>query len=128
MLLTTLLAQEAQARVASDFFLVATGGAILLAIAFLVWCLVKPKLGRIFAFIFALLGIVLGAGLLAWGIVAACVGGTVPIPLGFVLFVSEASEAIGFGAGCLAASITALVLASVAGCTSRCGGQGQTTC
>jgi hypothetical protein len=128
MLFTTLLAQEAQARVAPDVSLVAIGAAILLAVAFLIWALIKPNVGRMFARIFAVLGIGLGAGVLTWGIVAASLTGTVRSPFGLASLISEPSEAIGWGAGCLAAGITALVLSFVVGCTKRGEGKKQTTC
>ena len=119
MLLTTLLAQEGQARVAPDVSLIAVGAAILLAVAFLIWGLIKPNVGRILARIFAVLGIGLGAGVLTWGIVAASLTGTVRSPLGLAWLIGKPSEAIGWGAGCLAAGVTALVLSFVVGCTNR---------
>lgn len=125
---TTLLAQEAQARVAPDVSLVVIGAAILLAAAFLVWGIIKPNVGRMFARIFAVLGIGLGAGVLTWGIVAACLTGTIRSPLGLASLISEPSEAIGWGAGCLAAGITALVLSFVVGCRKQDGGKRKTTC
>lgn len=129
MLFTTLLAQEAQAPVAPPLLLFATiGAAILLAIAFLVWALVKPNVGRMFAHIFAVLAIGLGAGVLTWGIVAASLTGTVRGPFGLASLISEPSEAIGWGAGCLAAGITALVLSFVVGCTKQGDGKKHTTC
>ena len=128
MLFATLLAQVAQAPVKFNVYFVVTGGAILVAVAFLVWGLVNPNVGRMFARIFAVLGIGLGAGVLTWGIVAACLTGTIRSPLGLASLISEPSEAIGWGAGCLAAGITALVLSFVVGCKKRSGDKKQTTC
>ena len=104
------------------------GAAILLPTAFLVWALVKPNVGRMFARIFAVLAIGLGVGVLTWGIVAASLTGTVRSPLGLASLISEPSEAIGWGAGCLAAGITALVLSFVVGCTKQGDDKKHTTC
>ena len=127
MLFTTLLAQETQADLALLHW-VPIGGAVLLAAALLLWCLIKPNVGRVFARIFAVLALGLGAGLLAWGIVAACLTGTIRSPLGLAALIGEPSEAIGWGAGSLAAGITALVLSFVVGCTKQGGGKKQATC
>ncbi len=128
MLFTTLLAQESQGGVALNVPLVAIGAAILLAVALLIWALVNPSVARGFARIFAVLSIGLGAGVLTWGIVAASLTGTVRSPFGLASLISEPSEAIGWGAGCLAAGITALVLSFVVGRTKRGEGKNQTTC
>jgi len=114
MLFTILLAQEAQ--LPAVFKLAAMGGPILIVVAFLIWGLANPNVGRMFARIFAVLGIGLGVGVLSWGIVAACLTGTVRSPFGFESLISDPSEAIGWGAGCLAAGVTALVLSFVVGC------------
>jgi hypothetical protein len=103
--------------------LMAGGGMILLVVALLVWALVSPNVGRALARIFAVLAIGLGAGLLAWGIVAASTTGTVRSPLGFEWLIREPSEVIGWGAGSLAAGITALVLSFVVGLS--CGDWGR---
>ena len=128
MLFATLLAQEAQARVASYVAWVPIVGVLLLAAVLLVWGLVNPNVGRVFARIFAVLAIGLGTGLLAWGIVAASLSGTIRSPLGLASLIGEPSEAIGWGAGSLAAGITALVLSFVVGCTKRGGGKKPASC
>lgn len=126
MLFTTLLAQGS--HVALWFRFVAVGGPILLVVAFLIWGLANPNVGRMFARIFAVLGIGLGVGVLCWGIVAACLTGTVRSPFGLDWLISDPSEAIGWGAGFLAAGVTALVLSFVVGCKKRVGAKKPPIC
>ncbi len=88
---------------------------VLLAVALLLWCTIKPNVGRRFARIFAVLAIGTGIGVLTWGICAAALGEVIRSPLGLTSFIAEPSEAIGWGAGSLAAGITALVLSFIGG-------------
>ena len=128
MLLTTVLAREGEALVPAHVYLaaIAIAAAVLLAtVAFLVWALVNPRVGRAFTRIFAVLAIGLGVGVLTWGIVAASLTGSVRSPLGLASLISEPSEAIGWGAGSLAAGFTALVLSFVVGCTTQAGDKKQ---
>ena len=72
-------------------------------------------MGRAIARIFAVLALGGGVGILTWGIIAACCGEPIRIPPGMECCISGPSEIIGWGAGILAAGITALVLAFVGG-------------
>jgi hypothetical protein len=91
---------------------------ILLVVALLLWCTIRPDVGRRFARMFAVLAIGTGIGVLTWGICAAALGEVIRSPFGLTSLIAEASEAIGWGAGSLAAGITALVLSYVGGCRS----------
>jgi len=118
MYFSTLYAQEAQAqlRLDSHLSLAAIGVPLLLAVVLLLWCFIKPNVGRMFARILAVLAIGLGIGVLTWGIVAASLGEAIRSPIGLASLISVPSEAIGWGAGCLAGGIAALVLSLVGGC------------
>ena len=82
-------------------------------IALVVWCVVKPTAGRVLARIFSVLALGTGAGVLVWGICTASSGDAIRSPFGSL--VTTPSEAIGWGAGFLAAGITALVLSFIGG-------------
>lgn len=83
------------------------------------WCIIRPSMGRIFARIAAVLAIGGGIGILTWGICAAALGEAIRSPLGLNSLIAEPSEAIGWGAGLLAAGITALVLSFIGGRKTR---------
>ena len=87
----------------------------LVVAALLLWCIIRPSVGRCFARIFAVLAIGGGIGILTWGICAAALGDAIRSPLGLTSLIAEPSEAIGWGAGSLAAGITALVLSFIGG-------------
>ena len=88
---------------------------VLLVVALFSWCIIRPNVGRRFARIFAVAAIGIGIGFLTWGICAAALGETIRSPLGLTSLVAAPSEAIGWGAGSLAAGITALVFSFVGG-------------
>jgi hypothetical protein len=71
--------------------------------------------GRAIARIFAVLAVGSGVGILTWGITAAKSGQPVFIPCGLEQCVGGPSEIIGWGAGILAAGVTALLLSFVGG-------------
>jgi hypothetical protein len=91
----------------------------LLVVALLLWCIIRPNVGRRFARIFAVLAIGTGIGVLTWGICAAALGEAIRSPLGLTSLIAEPSEAIGWGAGSLAAGVTALVLSFIGGRRSQ---------
>jgi hypothetical protein len=88
---------------------------LLVVAALLLWCIIRPNVGRLFARIFAVLAIGGGIGVLTWGICAAALGEAIRSPFGLTSLIAEPSEAIGWGAGILAAGITALVLSFIGG-------------
>ena len=90
----------------------------LVVVVLFVWCIIRPNVGRRFARIFAVLAIGTGIGVLTWGICAAALGETLRSPLGLTSLIAEPSEAIGWGAGSLAAGVTALVLSFIGGSRS----------
>jgi len=81
----------------------------LLVVGLFVWCAVKPSVGRRFTRVFSVLAIGVGIGVLVWGICAAGLGESIRGPR----FTAQPSEAIGWGAGTLAAGVTALVLSFI---------------
>ena len=91
---------------------------VLLVVTLFVWCTIRPNVGRRFARIFAVLAIGSGIGILTWGICAAALGEAIRSPLGLTSLIAEPSEAIGWGAGSLAAGVTALVLSFIGGSRS----------
>jgi hypothetical protein len=91
---------------------------VLLVVAIFLWCIIRPNVGRRFARIFAVLAIGTGIGILAWGICAAALGETIRSPLGLTSLIAKPIEAIGWGAGSLAAGITTLVLSFIGGSRS----------
>ena len=91
---------------------------VLLVVTLLVWCIIRPNVGRRFARIFAVLAIGTGIGILTWGICAAALGEVIRSPLGLTSLIAEPSEAIGWGAGSIAAGVTALVLSFIGGSRS----------
>ena len=94
---------------------VAMGLVLVLAVSFVMWCLIRANVARAFARIFAVLAIGSGIGTLVWGICAQAMGTPIRSPFGLVHLISDPVEAIGWGAGLLAAGITALVLSLVGG-------------
>ena len=92
---------------------------LLVVAALFLWCIIRPNVGRLFARIFAVLAIGGGIGVLTWGICAAALGNAIRSPLGLTSLIAEPSEAIGWGAGTLAAGITALVLSFIGGRRTR---------
>lgn len=88
---------------------------VLFVVALLLWCIIRPNVGRRFARIFAVLTIGAGIGILVWGICAAALGEAIRSPLGLTSLIAEPSEAIGWGAGILATGITALVFSFIGG-------------
>jgi hypothetical protein len=86
---------------------------VALVVVFLLWCLIRPNVGRLFARIVAVFGIGTGVGVLTWGICAVALGDTMRTPVGFEGFIAEPSEAIGWGAGLLAGGIAAMVVSFV---------------
>ena len=93
---------------------ISTGLLVILAVSFVLWCLIRANVARAFARIFAVLAIGAGIGVLTWGICALNLP-EVDKMSGFGL---ESVEAIGWGAGLLAGGITAMVL-SLVGKASR---------
>lgn len=68
---------------------------------------------RFLMLISAVLAIGLGAGVLTWGITSAATGDPIHSPIDFFhvgFAISTPSEAIGWGAGCLAGGFTALII------------------
>jgi hypothetical protein len=111
-------AQERQAghvfrHVPQWYLLEAVGALGLVVLGLLVWGCTKPAVGRVFARVFSVIALGAGVGVLTWGIVAASLGQSVRSPLGWKCLIAEPSEAIGLGAGLLAAGVTALVLSLV---------------
>ena len=88
---------------------------VLPAVALFSWCIIRPNVGRRFARVFAVAAIGIGIGFLTWGICAAALGEAIRSPLGLTSLIAAPSEAIGWGAGSLAAGITALVFSFVGG-------------
>jgi len=63
--------------------------------------------------IFAVVALGTGVGCLVWGITSAALGEAVRTPWGLDSLITTSSEAIGCGAGLMAAGVTALVLSYV---------------
>jgi hypothetical protein len=93
----------------------AMGLIVVLAVSFVIWCLIRANVARAFARIFAVLAIGAGIGTLTWGICAQALGMPIRSPFGLVHLISDPIEAIGWGAGLLAGGITAMVLSLVGG-------------
>lgn len=72
-------------------------------------------MGRAIARIFAVIAVGAGVGILTWGITGAARGDPIRVPPGMECCISGPSEIIGWGAGILAAGVTALVLSFVVG-------------
>ncbi|MDD4269069.1 MAG: hypothetical protein GXY25_22970 [Pirellulaceae bacterium] len=85
------------------------------AVCLVLWALVNPRIGRVFAKIFAVLAVGGGIGVLAWGICAAVFGEPIRSLAAFPTLVTTSSEVIGFGAGLLICGVTALILSLVGG-------------
>ncbi len=94
---------------------IAMGLIVVLAVSFVMWCLIRANVARAFARIFAVLAIGAGIGVLVWGICAHNLSMPIRSPFGLVHLISDPVEAIGWGAGLLAAGITAMVLSLVGG-------------
>ena len=94
-------------------FLLVVLVAVLLTVGLVVWCCIKPTVARVLARIFSVVALGVGVGVLTWGICAAALGDSMRTPLGS--FITAPSEAIGWGAGFLAAGVTALVLSFIGG-------------
>jgi hypothetical protein len=94
---------------------IAMGLIVVLAVSFVLWCLIRANVARAFARIFAVLAIGAGIGILTWGICAQSLGMPIRSPFGLVHLIADSVEAIGWGAGLLAGGITALVLSLVGG-------------
>lgn len=93
--------------------LIAMGLIVVLAVGFVMWCLIRANVARAFARIFAVLAIGTGIGALTWGICAQALEMAIRSPFGLVYLISDPIEAIGWGAGLLAGGITAMVLSLV---------------
>ena len=93
----------------------------LLLVGLLLWGLINPVVGRRLARIFAVIAMGLGMGFLLWGISGAVSGERLRPPFDSHI-ITEASEAIGWGAGFLTGGVVALVL-SFLGKTKRVGPQ-----
>ena len=93
----------------------AMGLIAVLAISFVMWCLIRANVARAFARIFAVLAIGAGIGVLTWGICAQVLDMPIRSPFGLVHLISDPVEAIGWGAGLLGGGITAMVLSLVGG-------------
>lgn len=91
----------------SEVFLGVLLGALAVA------CFSYPQVGRAIGKVVAVIGIALGAGLVAWGVSGAIAGDFSPMQSGPV-FIMSLSQVFGWGFGLLAGGITALVL-SLAG-------------
>jgi len=87
----------------------------ILALSFVMWCLIRANVARAFARIFAVLAIGAGIGVLVWGICALAMDMPIRSPFGLVYLIADPVEAIGWGAGLLAGGITAMVLSLVGG-------------
>lgn len=85
----------------------------ILALSFVMWCLIRANVARAFAKVLAVLTIGVGIGVLVWGICAQATGTPIRSPFGLVYLIADPVEAIGWGAGLLAGGITALVLSLV---------------
>ncbi len=88
---------------------------ILVGVALFAWCLVKPRVGRIVARVLAVVAVGTGVGALTWGICAATFGDPVRAMSALPGFLAAPGDAIGLGAGLLAAGIMALVLSFIGG-------------
>ncbi len=88
---------------------------IVLAVSFVLWCLIRANVARTFARIFAVLAIGAGIGVLTWGICAQSLDMPIRSPYGLAHLVADPVEAIGWGAGLLGGGITAMVLSLVGG-------------
>lgn len=93
----------------------AMGLIVVLAVSFVMWCLIRANVARAFARIFAVLAIGAGIGVLTWGICAQAMGMPIRSPFGLVHLIADPVEAIGWGAGLLAAGIMAMILSLVGG-------------
>ena len=91
----------------------AMGLIFVLALSFVMWCLIRANVARAFAKIIAVAAIGAGIGVLVWGICAQATGTPIRSPFGLVYLIADPVEAIGWGAGLLAGGITALVLSLV---------------
>jgi hypothetical protein len=80
----------------------------LFLIGLLVWGLLDPLVGRRLARTFSAIAMGVGAGLLLWGLSGALSGGRLRPPFDMRI-ITEAGEAIGWGAGFLTGGIVALV-------------------
>jgi hypothetical protein len=76
-------------------------------------CFSYPQVGRAIGKVLAVIGIGLGAGLVAWGIASSIADDFKPMQAG-TIYIMSVSQVFGWGAGSLAGGITALVL-SLAG-------------
>lgn len=114
-----LFAQDVPVPVPPEFSPIVTmtalGLVVVLAVSFVMWCLIRANVARAFARIFAVLAIGAGIGVLTWGICAQAIGMPIRSPFGLVHLISDPVEAIGWGAGLLAGGITAMVLSLVGG-------------
>jgi hypothetical protein len=93
----------------------------LLLVGLLVWGLLDPLVGRRLARTFAVMAMGVGTGLLLWGLSGALSGERLRPPFDMRI-ITEAGEAIGWGAGFLTGGIVALVL-SFLGKTTKGGRQ-----
>jgi hypothetical protein len=95
--------------------LTAMGLIVVLAVSFVMWCLIRANVARAFAKILAVLAIGAGIGILTWGICAQATGTPIRSPFGLVHLIADAVEAIGWGAGLLAGGIVGMILSLVGG-------------
>ncbi len=85
------------------------------AVCLVLWALVNPRIGRVFAKIFAVVAVGGGIGILTWGICAAAFAEPIRSLAAFPTLVTTSSEVVGFGAGLLVSGLTALILSLVGG-------------
>jgi hypothetical protein len=82
----------------------------LVILCFFVWCLISPSVRRSLANIFAVLAVGAGIGVLTWAACSIALGEEIRSLGSLPTLVSASIDAIGLGAGSLAAGIAALVL------------------
>jgi hypothetical protein len=90
-------------------------GEVLLGVllgALAVACFSYPQVGRAIGKVVAVIGIALGAGLIAWGFSCVMADDFAPMHSGPV-YIMSVSQVFGWGIGLLAGGITALVLSLV---------------
>jgi len=84
---------------------------VAIVVGLLLWGLISPRVGRVYAKVFAVLAIGAGVGVLVWGICAAAMGEEIRSLAAFPTLITSPGEAIGLGAGLLVAGVTAMTLA-----------------
>lgn len=79
-------------------------------VCLVLWCLISPAVRKSLANIFAVLAMGVGIGILSWAICSVALGEQIRSLGSLPILVSTLVDAIGLGAGLLAAGITALAL------------------